>query len=210
MPELLSATAVKLFAMSRMAEATAFVERARAMDPLTPRFAVQHADLLFHQGRADEAARLYEDVLVRAPGDADAWFGLAQLRQDQGKARDAIEARRRAYALVGAPAELTDALKVAVNAADLVRIERIAAECEIQACADRARRGEYVSPLDVARAYAQLGERDRAFAYLDGAFEDASPGLVFLNVDRAWAAVRDDARFTAALAAMEFPKAGRP
>ena len=150
-----------------------------------------------------------EEVLARAPEQADAWFGLAQLRQDQGRPGDAIEARRRAYALVDAPAALKDALKGAVNATDLVRIERIAAECEIQACADRARRGDYVSPLDVARAYAQIGDRDRAFDYLDAAFEDASPGLVFLNVDRAWAAVRDDARFAAALTAMEFPKPGR-
>ena len=43
---------------------------------------------------------------------------------------------------------------------------------------------KYVSPLDFARAYAQLGEKELAFKYLDAAFVDRSPGLVFLKVDR--------------------------
>ena len=43
--------------------------------------------------------------------------------------------------------------------------------------------GGYASPLDFARAYAQLEDRERAFAFLDAALADRSPGLVFLGVD---------------------------
>ena len=72
-------------------------------------------------------------------------------------------------------------------------------------CSSRnSRRGQatsYVSPLDFARAYAQLGEKALTFKYLDASFVDRSPGLVFLKVDRAWDAVRDDPRFLAAVQA---------
>ena len=63
----------------------------------------------------------------------------------------------------------------------------------------------YVSPLDFARAYAQLGQKELTFKYVDAAFVDRSPGLVFLKVDRAWDAVRDDPRFLAAVTRVGLP-----
>ena len=45
----------------------------------------------------------------------------------------------------------------------------------------------------------------RPFEYLDEAFVDRSPGLVFLNVDRAWDDVRDDPRFEDAVRRMALP-----
>lgn len=53
----------------------------------------------------------------------------------------------------------------------------------------------YVSPLDVARLQSQAGERENAFANLEKALAERSPGLVFLKVDRAWDRIRDDPRF---------------
>ena len=52
-----------------------------------------------------------------------------------------------------------------------------------------------MSPLDVARLQALTGEREAAFASLEKAVVERSPGLVFLNVDHAWDALRADPRF---------------
>ncbi len=52
-----------------------------------------------------------------------------------------------------------------------------------------------MSPLDIARLQAQLGEREKAFASLDAALVDRSPMLILLKVDRAWDRIRDDPRF---------------
>jgi hypothetical protein len=68
----------------------------------------------------------------------------------------------------------------------------------------RAKRA-YVSPLDFARAYAQLDDRDRAIDYLREALEARSPGLVFLNVDRAWDPIRTDPAFRAAVKRVGLP-----
>ena len=51
------------------------------------------------------------------------------------------------------------------------------------------------SPLDFARAYAQLDDTERAFGYLKAALDDHAPGLVLLNVDRVWGSMRGDPRF---------------
>jgi hypothetical protein len=63
----------------------------------------------------------------------------------------------------------------------------------------------YVSPLDFARVYAQLGDREQTFRYLDASFKDRSPGLVFLKVDRAWDNVRNDPRFAEAVKRVGLP-----
>ena len=54
-----------------------------------------------------------------------------------------------------------------------------------------------VSPLDLARLQAQSGQAEAAFASLQGALAERSPGLVFLKVDRAWDRIRGDPRFAA-------------
>ena len=63
----------------------------------------------------------------------------------------------------------------------------------------------YVSPLDFARAHAQLGQAEQAFSYFDAAFADRAPGLVFLKADRAWDAIRGDPRFLAAVRRVGLP-----
>jgi hypothetical protein len=84
------------------------------------------------------------------------------------------------------------------------RIEEAWVRLQLETLKERERT-KYVSPLDFARAYAQLGEKDLTFKYIDAAFVDRSPGLVFLKVDRAWDRVRDDPRFTAAIRQVGLP-----
>lgn len=79
------------------------------------------------------------------------------------------------------------------------------AHLELEALADRAVANKYASPLDYARAHARLGDKEEAFRYLDAAFADKSPGLVYLKVDRVWEQIRDDARFREAVKKIGFP-----
>lgn len=54
---------------------------------------------------------------------------------------------------------------------------------------------KYVSPYRMANIYAALGENDRAFEWLQKAYEDRSHLLVFLMVDPRLDALRPDPRF---------------
>jgi hypothetical protein len=84
-------------------------------------------------------------------------------------------------------------------------IERASARGQLESLDRRVAGGGYVSPLDFARAHAQIGETDRALRYFDAAFADGAPGLVFLKVDRAWDGMRADARFVAAVRRVGLP-----
>jgi len=188
-------------------DALLVVRRLRALDPLTASYAVLEADYLFHAGlrdagQLDAAAALYQKTIEGEPA-ADALFGLAEVRRKQGRFAEALEARRRAHELAGDD-WVVDAFSTARGEAGYRSIERMAIEHELEVLADRAATA-YVSPLDFARAHAQLGNREQAFSYFDAAFADRAPGLVFLQVDPAWDRIRDDPRFAAAVRRVGLP-----
>jgi serine/threonine protein kinase len=182
-------------------EALRVVQKLRAVDPLTISYAVLEADYLFHAGQLDAAATLYEKTIHDA-ASADGLFGLAEVRRAQGRFDEAINARRRAHATVND--SLVATTDPGHGAAGYGAIERAAVQQELEALRTRARTG-YVSPLDLARAHAQLGDREEAFSYFDAAFADRAPGLVFLKVDNAWDGIRDDPRFAAAVRRVGLP-----
>jgi hypothetical protein len=56
-------------------------------------------------------------------------------------------------------------------------------------------RKTYVRPELIAVVYVRLGDRDKAFAWLEKAYEARSPYLLALKVDRQWSPIRGDPRF---------------
>jgi TolB-like protein/tetratricopeptide (TPR) repeat protein len=65
---------------------------------------------------------------------------------------------------------------------------------------------EYVSAYEIAAIYAGLGDRDRAFEWLEKAYEERASLLVYFRMDpRIWS-LRSDARFQELLRRMNFPR----
>jgi hypothetical protein len=54
----------------------------------------------------------------------------------------------------------------------------------------------YVSWYHVASIYAGLGDKDRAFEWLENAYKERSDSLVYLKVDPKVDSLRSDPRFT--------------
>jgi tetratricopeptide (TPR) repeat protein len=203
-PDFLTARALQRWALGRPDEALALARKARELDPLSPAFILKEADFLLYLDQLDSAARLYEGVIGTHQGDPRAYFGFAEVRRAQGRFDDAIDSLRLALNEAGDDS-LGNLLATARGVEGYRRIERSIAQKELDALSDRLADGAYTSPLDFARAFARLGERERAFGYFASAFEDRSAGLVFLNVDRAWDSVRDDPRFRSAVRRVGLP-----
>jgi serine/threonine-protein kinase len=209
-PELLLTYAMSRWAVGDAGDALKIARRARAIDPLSPIFAVTEATYLAELGRWDEAAAIYTAVISAQPDAADARFGLAEVRRAQGRFDEAVDARVQGHRLShhDDDDEMSATMAAARGAegyrqlevATVTRIELPTLEAQVQA-------GNYASPLDFARAYAQLGDADRAFAQLSDAFEQRAPGLVFLNVDHAWNAVRSVPAFREFVARVGLPSA---
>jgi len=213
-PDFLAAYALQQWALGKPREALALVRRARELDPLGLEPRLREADFLLHAGSLDEAAAQYESVVrtadtadpEAASAAANAWLGLAEVRSRQGRFDDAIAARRSADEASGDDA-FADLYATAHGEAGYRDLERRSARLQLDALRQRTAAGGYASPLDFARVYARLGDRERAFESLDAALAERSPGLAFLSVDPAWDGVRADPRFAAAVRRVGLPAA---
>ncbi len=63
----------------------------------------------------------------------------------------------------------------------------------------------FVSPLDIARLHAQVGNREEALALLERATDEDMTGLSLLKVDQAWEPFRADPRFVAVVRKIGIP-----
>jgi tetratricopeptide (TPR) repeat protein len=189
--------------MGRRDQALQLAKRTRELDPRSTYLAVLEADYLLQYGQYDAAIALYEHAIRLEPQNPNGFFGLAEARAGQGRFDEAIEARRQAHSVAGDDS-MAAVLAQAKGEQGYRAIERAWVQVQLGLLKERAAT-DYVSPLDFARVYAQLGESDLAFKHLDEAFEHRAPGLVFLKVDRAWDPVRKDPRFETAVRRVGLP-----
>jgi TolB-like protein/predicted Ser/Thr protein kinase len=197
-PEMLRPWALERWALGHSADALRIIRQARAMDPISIVFTLAEADYLLHTAQFDTAAAGYQKTIDEVPTDPRAYFGLAEVRRSQGRFDEAIDARRGGHRAAGDDS-LNQVLAAARGEAGYTAIEAAGARQQLKALQTRQASAAYVSPLDFARAHAQLGEADKALELLPAAFADRAPGLVFLQVDRSWDAVRTDPRFATAV-----------
>jgi eukaryotic-like serine/threonine-protein kinase len=195
--------AMFFWATGRPEDAVSVMERGLNADPLNLESQIMRADLLAVAGRLDESIANYRKIIDLEPDDPSPRFGLANVLRRHGDIAAAIDQLKAAYELVEEPLGL-EALAAARTEDDYERAE-IAVARERLGRLEALAVHRYVSPLDLARLYARVGNHDRALEGLALALEERSLGLVFLKVDRGWDALRQDGRFTAVVRQVGIP-----
>ena len=194
------------WAVGRPDDALRLIRKVRVVDPLDLGWKLREADMLLRTAQTPKAAEIYEEIIRDSPDDPRAYFGLAEVRNTQKQFDEAIAQLRLGYDALGATDDsLLEVLAKARGAEGYRQAERAGAQLELDGLAKNATSHSYVSPLDFARAHARLGHKQQAFAYLDAAFEDRAPGLVFLKVDHVWDSIRNEQRFQDAVKRVGLP-----
>jgi tetratricopeptide (TPR) repeat protein len=171
------------------------MRRALELDPLSPNKQNSLAATFYRAGRYDEALQYLRQV-----PDPDA------NSERRHRRIAAIYERKEMWS--EAMAELLTALRLAGRTEVAVSVEReygSSGYAEAKKTllrtdvreAQRRARDAYPRPLalDIAADYAMLGEREKAFEWLDGAFRENEGGLMYLKVDDRLEALRADPRF---------------
>lgn len=181
--------------MGRWEQAVAHMNKALELDPVSPETLRSMGSLHLWAGAHDRAAESYRKALELDPNFVAAHELLADALAAQGRQREAVEEQKKALVLSGESeaAEVLgqDFTKFGYEAA-FRNLYRNRLET-YRAASDRT----YVSPMVFAYLHSLLGEREPAFQWLEKAFEERSPWLVFLKHDPVFERIRPDPRFGA-------------
>lgn len=170
--------------------AVAEMQQAREFDPLSVVMNVDVGEVLLYARRYDEAVAALRHALELDPNRVNAHWDLARALQMQGAEGEAFEEYVRTATLGGDPPAAISAFREAYNGAGLRGFWQKRLELELEQA-----RHEYVPPYSLAWHYAQLGDRDRAFACLEQAYRAHLPNMIDLRFDPLLDPLHADPRF---------------
>lgn len=177
-----------LCAMGR-AEALAEIARGQALDPLSLDAQAFRGFIHFCRREYEEAIAVLRRALEMDPAYYPAGWILGMAYDQLGAHAEAIavlEQAKSATSLTHILPHLGHAYAVAGHRAEA---EKALAELQTQAA------HRYVSPFAFVHIYAGLREADKAFEWLEKAYQARDPKLAYLNVHPRWDSLRRDPRF---------------
>ncbi len=186
--------------MGRHDEAVAEARRALELDPVSIFSSMLVAWILYFARRYDEAIRQATETLDLDPEYATALRILGWAYEETGRFEEAIAAHGKACELTqhrpNFEAQLGRALAIAGRTEEarqvLADLTKVSTE-------------SYVSAFDIAVIHTALGDRERAFEWLERAFEERSDHLPYLGVNPRLDDLRGDPRFRDLLTRMGLP-----
>jgi serine/threonine-protein kinase len=196
-----------LRALGRTEEGIAARRRALELDPLNGRTTITLAGDYLGAGDYDQAAALYRRAL-----DVDSLnplllglgpnlpAGPGKIHEWQGRPEAAVEEYLRVASRRGATPDELSELRAAFAERGMPGFWNrwLAFEERTSAGEPRA--------LRVAAIWARSGDLERAVEWLERAYRERDPGLVYLGVDPEWTPVRGDRRVRAMLEEMGLPR----
>jgi TolB-like protein/Tfp pilus assembly protein PilF len=195
--------------VGRYPDALPYFDKARRLDPLYENNYLAEGYSYFMAHKYDEAIEQYRKGLEIEP-DPMAYFGLVLALAEKGDYATAISEGKKGTKLNDSPLLLTSLASAYARAGrreDSIRILRQLEEISKHqgpAPAWHVTAFPYVCPYEVAGVYAQLGNKDRAFGWLDKAGHSRSC-MYWLRQDPRFDSLHSDPRFQELLTKMKFP-----
>ena len=185
--------------MGRFDEAMNEIRRAQSLDPMS---VLIHRDIgwhLFCQRRYDEAIAQLRETLTLDAGFAAARTLLARALSAKGLHRDALHELEQTRHAISPSTYLS--FRGYIDAAAGDRSNAVAAIAELRQLSGSA----YVSPYYLALIHTALGQSADALTELERSHAEQDSTLVTLSIDPRFDPLRDEPRFKALVARMQFP-----
>jgi DNA-binding winged helix-turn-helix (wHTH) protein/TolB-like protein len=182
----------------RPGEAEVELKKARELDPLSQPINLITASLFYMTRRYDDAVQHLQKTIELDPNFGVGYTFLAACYEKKGMYEDAIKAYERDFALAGDSPRTVAAMRAAYKTSGINGFWRRHTEL----LNERSTR-TYVSPIWIAMDYANLGDKEQAFAWLEKAYAERSGWLLELKIDPTWDKLRADSRFPSLLKRIE-------
>ncbi len=188
-----------LAASGHMPEATLELRKAEELDPRELSLKANTALLAYFQGQYDDALKSLLELAKADPALSVAHWGVGLAYEQKGSAREALASLEEAARLSKGPT-----IQASLAHAQALFGQRDKARTVLSSLEERAR-SSYVPSYHFAIIYAGLGERDRAFEWLERAYQERSTVLAYLRLDPRLAPLRSDPRYADLVKRLQFP-----
>ena len=179
-----------LWAHRRIDEAILHIKRAVELDPLSQALRVDLGKILYSAGQRDQAMEQYRKALELNPNYGNAYKLLASYYLAEGRYEEAIAAAEKMSANVSNKGNRRSFLAYTYAVAG----KRAEAEKILHELQEESKQ-RHVSLEAFALIYTGLGDKDRAFEFLQKEVEEIKILPYFINVLPEWASLRTDPRF---------------
>jgi eukaryotic-like serine/threonine-protein kinase len=189
----------------RVQESIDEANRAHQLDPLSPIIGYAQAEAYAADHQFDKAIEILKTVTADNPTFGRAHSGLAFSYWAEHKYPEAIQEFRTGAQLEGDKnyAELATALDEGFRSGGRPGALRKGVAVLL---AQRKAKAGYISPYGIAQLYADLGDKDRAFEWLDTAYQERDGSLVGLRNDFQFDSLRSDPRYAELVRKIGFPQ----
>jgi tetratricopeptide (TPR) repeat protein len=185
----------------RQGEALAEVGKMRQLDLAYPFIEHQESGVYYHQRNYKSLVEVGKKSVAAYPNGWASHYFLAVGYEGSGRPAQAIPEYQRAVELSEADTDTIAGLAHAyVASGKRSEAEKILRDLQTRSKTD------YVAPYMIGAIYAGLGNRDKAFEFLERAYKEKSPDVAyFLKADLRIDSLRSDPRFQDLLHRMNFP-----
>jgi tetratricopeptide (TPR) repeat protein len=185
--------------LNRLDEALQEEKRAMELDPFSEPEALVY--ILTRMRQFDAAlneARIRSDA---QPNNAGLHEVLSEAYFVKGMEKESEAESERALELAGEKDQLAQQVQIYRRGGSRAVLEWTAEELKHKAAK------QYVSPINLAGAYAQLGRREETIRYLEKSCQEREPHVVFLQSDPTYDFLHSDPRYRAIVKKMGLPPA---
>jgi len=186
----------------RSDEALGESQKIRSLDPAYPLASFDESAVYYHRRDYKSLIEVSQRSVVTNPNSWSGHYFLAVGYEGSGQLAQAIPEYQRAVELSQRDSDPTAGLAYAfATLGKRAEAKKILRELQQQS------KVAYVSPYMIAVIYAGLGENNKAFEFLEKAYQERSPDVgYFLRADLRMDSLRSDPRFQDLMHRMNFPQ----
>jgi adenylate cyclase len=181
----------------RFDDALREIAGAREADPVSPLIRANEGQILYRARRYDQAIEHFRKALASEPTFFANYQNLGAVYVETGAYEEGIAAYKKAIDL-GASSQVHAALAHAYAVSGQVAQAKQILD-ELLGRDPKT----YISPFDIAHVYVALRDHDRAFAWLEKAYDERTRPMLSIKIDARLDPLRSDPRFDALIRRMK-------
>jgi TolB-like protein len=180
----------------RFDEGLAEYKKALELDPMSLAIQTDLGRAYYMARQYDRSIEHFKKLIEMDPNYVRTHFYLSQVYREKGMCEEGLQEDEKGRELLGERTddELKKGLQAIVEACKQSGPKGAWQKIQELTTADLAK-GEQVPADQMAEMYARIGNRDKAFEWLDKVFDEGEIGGMALKVDPDWDNLRDDPRF---------------